>query len=213
MKTMLPPQVRRQALTIIFVFVFSLGSFGQSRLAATYDPALPGEHDLNSSLAELTRVAPATNQDLTSLHVSAGKIRRLEFWRRDSAHKAQIAVALRRNLQFAVPTLVRDTQASHGSISTTFKLYNDLSVVCESLDSLVSPGSRGNKEEYAALARDLSDLDRIREELSSHIQHTAALLESGNPSLVLSAGRAPKKIIVDDAVPEKRTLRKKIPPQ
>ena len=211
MKNSLPNQWGRMgALTIIFVFISSLGLFGQSKLAVTYDPALPGEHDLNSSLAELLRVAPATNQDLTSLPAGSGKLRWVTFWRRDGARRAQIAISLRRNLQFAVPNLVHDTQTSHGSISTTFKLYNDLSVVCESLDSLVAPGSHGRKGEYAALSNDLSNLDRIREELSSHIQRTAALLESNNPDLVSSAGR-PKKIIIDDNIPEKRTRKKRTP--
>jgi hypothetical protein len=63
---------------------------------------------------------------------------------------------LRRNLQFAVPDLIHDAQASGGSISTTFKLYKDLTVVCESLDSLLPPGSREGKTEPTALSNDLS---------------------------------------------------------
>ncbi|HEY6253034.1 MAG TPA: hypothetical protein VI685_24000 [Candidatus Angelobacter sp.] len=213
MKTTLPAHPHRMgSLTMLFVFVFACGAFGQSKLATTNDMAQSPGGDLNSALAELTRVAPATDADLSSSHAEGGKLHRITFWRRNSAHKAQMTTALRRNLQLAVPNLVRDTQASHGSISATFKLYNDLSVVCESLNSLVSTGSREGKAEFAPLSKDLSDMNRIREELSFHIQQRAALLESKNPDFVLAAGR-PKKIIIDDNVPEKPTARKKSSPR
>src|SRR6516225_405557 len=105
--------------------------------------------------------------------------------------------ALRRNLQFAVPDLIRDAQASGGSISTTFALYKDLTVVCESLDSLLPPGSREGNKELAALSNDLSDMNRLRDQLSSHIQQTAASIENKNSQFVSSANRPVKKIIVD----------------
>src|SRR5262249_24308879 len=132
------------------------------------------------------------------------------FWRGDKAHKDQMTAALRRNLQFAVPNLIRDAQVSGGSISTTFKLYKDLTVVCESLDSLLPPGSREGKTELTALSNDLSDMNRLREELSSYIQQTAASMESKNPQLV-SSGRSPKRIVVDDNIPEKPSPRKRPP--
>ena len=122
-----------------------------------------------------------------------------------------MAEALRRNLQFAVPNLIHDTQASGGSISTTFKLYIDLTVVCESLDSLLPPGSRESKTELIALSNDLSDMNRLREELSSYIQQTAASIESKNPQLLSSAGRSPKRVIVDDTIPEKPSPKKRRP--
>jgi hypothetical protein len=118
---------------------------------------------------------------------------------------------LRRNLQFAVPDLIHDAQASGGSISTTFKLYKDLTVVCESLDSLVPPGSREGKTELTALSNDLSDMNRLREELSSYIQRTAASMESKNAQLVSSAGRSPKRVIVDDNTPENPSPKKRRP--
>ena len=195
----------RGALMAVFVLVFTAGLWPQSRLVPASEPG--PARDLNSSLAELSRVAPATDQDLASLH-EGGKLHWVAFWRRDSAHKAQEATSLRRNLRFAVPNLIHDAQTSGGSISTTFKLYNDLSVVCESLDSLLPPGSHGSKPELTALTRDLSDLNRIREELSSHIQRTAAALEEKHPEL-LSAGHFPKRVIVDDNVPDKPSARKR----
>jgi hypothetical protein len=195
-------------LTVVFAFVFSIGLFAQSRPTAAATPASSVARDLNSILAELMRAAPATNQDLAYLQQQGGRLHRVTFWRADKAHKAQMTAALSRNLQFAVPNLIQDAQASGGSISTTFKLYKDLTVVCESLDSLLPTGSREGNNDLTALSNDLSDLNRLREELASYIQQTAASIESKNPQLVSSAGRSPKKIIVDDNIPEKPSPKK-----
>lgn len=195
---------RRVVPAVISVFALSIGLSAQSRLVAA-NSTIPAVVDLNSSLFELTRVAAATDRDLENSHLEGSMLRWVTFWRRDSAHKAQIAEALRRNLQLAVPSLVRDAQASHGSIAATFKLYNDVNVVCESLDSLIASP---NSAKYPALSHDLADMNRVRQDLSSHIQRSAALLENANPELVSSAGHI-KKIIVDDDVPVKRTPRKK----
>lgn len=197
-------------LTTVFVLVFSIGLFAQSRPGSASTSASPLARDLNSTLAELMRAAPATNQDLANLQ-QGGRLHWVTFWRGDKAQRAQMTAALRRNLQFAVPDLIHDAQASGGSISTTFKLYKDLTVVCESLDSLLPPGSREGKNELAALGNDLSEMNRLREELSSYIQQAAASIESKNAQLVSSAGRSPKRIIVDDNVPEKPSPRKHLP--
>jgi hypothetical protein len=198
-------------LAMVFVLVFCIGLFAQSRPAAVSTSPSPVARDLNSSLAELMRAAPATSQDLTSLQQQGGRLHWVTFWRGDKAQQSQMTAALRRNLQFAVPALIQDAQASGGSISTTFKLYKDLTVVCESLDSLLPPGSREGKSELTALSNDISDMNRLGEELSSYIQQTAASMESKNAQLVSSAGRSPKRVIVDDNIPEKSSPRKRRP--
>ena len=198
-------------LTMVLMVIFSISLFAQSRPVAASTSASPVARDLNSTLVELMRVAPATNQDLDYLQQRSGRLHWVTFWRGDKAHKTQMTAALRRNLQFAVPNLIHDAQASGGSISTTFKLYNDLTVVCESLDSLLPPGSREGNNELTALRNDVSDMNRLREELSSYIQQTAASIESQNPPLVSSAGRSPKRILVDDNIPEKPSPRKRRP--
>lgn len=198
-------------LTTVFVLVFSIGLFAQSRPAAASTSAALIARDLNSTLAELMRAAPATNQDLANLQQQSGRLHWVTFWRGDKAHRAQMTAALRRNLQFAMPNLIHDAQASGGSISTTFKLYKDLTVVCESLDSLLPPGSREGKTELTALSNDLSDMNRLREELSSYIQQAAASIESKNAQLVSSAGQSPKRVVVDDNIPEKPAPRKRHP--
>jgi len=197
-------------LTMVLVLFFSIGLLAQSRPAAASTSPLV-TRDLNSTLAELMRVVPATNQDLANLQQPGGKLHLVTLWRGDKVQKTQMTAALRRNLQFAVPNLIHDAQASGGSISTTFKLYKDLTVVCESLDSLLPPGSREGKTELTALSNDLSGMNRLREELSSYIQQTAASIESKNPQLVSTAGRSPKRVIVDDNITEKPSPRKRHP--
>src|SRR5437867_5850985 len=145
-------------LVMVFVLVSSIGLFAQSRPAAVSTSPSPVARDLNTTLAELMRASPATSQDLTNLQQQGGRLHRVTFWRGDKAQKAKMTAALRRNLQFAVPDLIHDAQASGGSISTTFKLYKDLTVVCESLDSLLPPGSREGKTELTALSNDLPTL-------------------------------------------------------
>lgn len=197
-------------LVMVFVLAFSIGSFAQSRSAALSSSPSPATPDLDTILADLMRASPATNQDLADVQQPGGKLHWVTFWRGDKTQKTKMTAALRRNLQFAVPDLIHDAQASGGSISTTFKLYEDLTVVCESLDSLLPSGSREGKTDLTALSNDISDMNRLREELSSYIQRTAAAMESKN-ALVSSAGRSPKKVIVDDNIPEKPSPTKRRP--
>ena len=197
--------------TTVLVLVFSGVLFAQSRPAAASTPASPAPRDLNATLVDLTRVAPATNQDLANLQQQGRTLHWVTFWRGEKAEKAQMTTALRRNLQFAVPDLIHDAQASGGSISTAFKLYTDLTVVCESLDALLASGSREGKSELRPLTSDLADVNRLREELSSYIQRTAASIESKSPQLASSVGRSPKRVIVDDNIPEKPSPRKRHP--
>jgi hypothetical protein len=198
----------RKALGVGFVLAISMGLFAQVRPAA----GAPLARDLNSTLAELTRVAPATIQDLdlAGQQQPGGKLHWVKFWGGDKLHDADVVEALRRNLQFAVPNLVRDAQVSGGNISTTFKLYNDLTAVCHSLGSLLPPGSE-NKSELSALSNDLADMNRLREELSSHIQRAALAYESRNPTLFTSTSLngKPVKRIVDDTVSDSPSPKKR----
>ena len=194
-------------LVMVSVLVFSIGLFAQSPASVSTSPS-PVARDLNTTLAELMRAAPATSQDLTNMQQQGGRLHWVTFWRGDKAQKAKMTAALRRNLQFAVPDLIHDAQASGGSISTTFKLYKDLTLVCESLDSLLPPDSQDGKTELTALRNDVSDMNRLREELSSYIEQTATSMDA---QLVSSAGRSPKRVIVDDNIPDKPSPRKRRP--
>lgn len=201
-------QAYRAVLVTVFVLVFSIGMFAESRPAVLMTSPSPVARDLNGTLAELMRLTPATSQDLTKLQQQGGRLHWVTFWQGDKAQKGKMTAALQRNLQFAVPDLVHDAQASRGSLSTTFKLYRDLTAVCESLDSMLPPDAREGKTELTALSNDLSAMNRLKEELSSYIQRTAASMDREDARLV-SSGQSPKKVIVDDNIPEKPLPRKR----
>src|SRR5262245_22288756 len=110
MTATIPRRAYWGVLTMVFVLVFSIGLFAQSRTAAASTSPSPVARDLNSTLAELMRVAPATNQDLANLQQPSGKLHWVTFWRGDKVQKTQMTAALRRNLQLAVPDLIHDAQ-------------------------------------------------------------------------------------------------------
>jgi hypothetical protein len=152
---------------------------------------------------------------------------------KDGAHKdqaKQAAGSLQRNLANALPGLIHDVQASRGSISATFKLYDDVSLVCEAVDSLIAASeAEGKKGDAAPLAEDYSAMARVRRALSNYIQQSSANMETRSVRTTYSATAAPaaqparkvtaaaappagpqivmdqgvKKIIVDDTQPEK----------
>ena len=114
-------------------------------LAAMNAPAVAaantGHADLNTTLADLDRVAQATQGDIASLHVEKWKAGWKSGFLKDGAHKdqaQQAAGSLQRNLANALPGLIHDVQTSRGSLSATFQLYDDVSLVCEAVDSLIA---------------------------------------------------------------------------
>lgn len=180
-------------------------------------PALP---DVNAALVDLDRVSQATQSDIADVHIDKWKSGwRTAFLRRNvPRQQAEKAVAaLQANLTESLPGLIREVQNSHGSVSSTFKLYDNLSVVCELLDSLVTTTqSYGKKSEYGPLSNDFSALIRIRQDISNYVQQAAASVETRGSLPYAAAstpaaapGRLPKKIVVDDTIPEKKPAKKK----
>jgi hypothetical protein len=192
-----------------------------------------GRMDLNTALIDLDRVSQATQSDIANMHVEKWKSGWKPGFLKGNSHQAeaqQAATSLQRNLAYALPGLIHDVQSSRGSLSTTFKLYDDVSLVCEAVDSLINASeAAGKKNEAAPLGDDYSALTRIRRSLSAYIQQASASWENHGkaPYAVLSAPPAQqssratsssaqssgprvvndqgvKKIIVDDTVPEKK---------
>jgi hypothetical protein len=217
----------------IFVMMFALGY----NLSAQARNADTGHMDLNSSLINLDRVSQATQSDIANMHVESWKSGWKPGFMKGNSHQAeaqQAATSLQRNLRYALPELVHNVQSSRGSMSTTFKLYDDVSLVCEALDSLINASeAAGKKSEAAPLADDYTALAKVRRSLSAYIQDASAQWENHGkaPYAALSAPpaqrqrtqqraaatsqKAPatqvvddqgvKKIIVDDTIPEKKT--------
>jgi hypothetical protein len=211
---------------VIFVMVFALGY----NLAAQDN----GRMDLNSALISLNQVSQATQNDIANMHVESWKS---GFLKRGGSHQAeaqQAATSLQRNLRYALPELIHNVQSSRGSMSTTFKLYDDVSLVCEAVDSLINASeAAGKKNEAAPLQDDYTALAKVRRSLSAYIQEASAQWETHGkaPSVALSAPPAQprprtqsrsqkpqqaattqvvddggvKKIVVDDTIPEKKT--------
>jgi len=91
-----------------------------------------------------------------------------------------------------IPGLINDVENSRGSMSATFKLYHNITIVYEYLTSLTdAAGVLGKREEYEPLANDAAALDSARQNLSTYIEQTASQIESRKRSPVLPNGTAP----------------------
>jgi hypothetical protein len=140
-----------------------------------------GRMDLNTALIDLDRVSQATQSDIANMHVEKWKSWKPGFLKGNShqAEAQQAATSLQRNLAYALPGLIHDVQNSRGSLSTTFKLYDDVSLLCEAVDSLINASeAAGKKSEAAPLGEDYSALTRIRRSLSAYIQQASASWEN-----------------------------------
>jgi hypothetical protein len=215
----------------IFVMVFALGY----NLSAQARNADTSRMDLNTALISLDRASQATQNDIANMRVESWKSWKPGFIKGNShqAEAQQAATSLQRNLRYALPELVHNVQSSRGSMSATFKLYDDVSLVCEAVDSLINASeAAGKKSEAAPLADDYTALAKVRRSLSAYIQDASAQWENHGkaPYAALSAPPAQrqrtqqraaasqhapatqvvddqgvKKIIVDDTIPEKKT--------
>jgi hypothetical protein len=178
----------------IFVMVFALGY----NLSAQARNADTGRMDLNTALISLDRASQATQNDIANMHVESWKSWKPGFMKGNShqAEAQQAATSLQRNLRYALPELVHNVQSSRGSMSTTFKLYDDVSLVCEAVDSLLNASeAAGKKSEAAPLADDYTALAKVRRSLSAYIQEASAQWENHGkaPYAALSAPTAQRQ--------------------
>ena len=153
--------------------------------------------DLNTALISLDRVSQATQNDIANMHVESWKSGwKPGFMKSGNSHQAeaqQAATSLQRNLRYALPELIHNVQSSRGSMSTTFKLYDDVSLLCEAVDSLINASeAAGKKNEAAPLQEDYTALAKVRRSLSAYIQEASAQWENHGkaPSVALSASPA-----------------------
>ncbi|MGC2696083.1 MAG: hypothetical protein WA738_09845 [Candidatus Angelobacter sp.] len=219
------------AVTLIsFSLVFTSGLAAQSRGTQRTQVVMSGHSDLNSALIDLDRISQAAQSDIANMQVEKWKSGWKTGFLKDGSHAQeaqQAARSLQRNLANAMPGLIHDVQNSRGSISTAFKLYDDVSLVCEALDSLINASeAAGHKADAAPLVDDFSALTRVRRSLSNYIQQASSAWETrGKAPVAAFSAPAPqpsprttqsasatqvvtdqgvKKIIVDDTIPEKK---------
>jgi hypothetical protein len=183
-------------------------------------PAAVVVSPMEPTLNDLERVSAATQSDLADLKAEKHSFNwktAWRFWHHESSHSQktlEIAGSIQRNLHDALPGLVQDVRAT-GSFSATFKLYNDLTVLCGLLDSLVDSTKAEGKKGDGPLANDSVAMGRIRQDLATFIEQKAAALDAtGTPPYTWTSVSTPngtvKKIVVDDNVPEKKPSRKTV---
>jgi hypothetical protein len=180
---------------IIFSLAFGSNLFAQARGAQRAQAADSGRTDLNTALISLDRISQATQNDIANMHVESWKSWKPGFMKGNShqAEAQQAATSLQRNLRYALPELIHNVQSSRGSMSTTFKLYDDVSLVCEAVDSLINASeAAGKKNEAAPLADDYTALAKVRRSLSAYIQQASAQWENH--------GKAPYAALSDPPV-------------
>jgi hypothetical protein len=174
-------------------FIYGANLSAQARGAQRTQTADSGRMDLNTALISLDRVSQATQSDIANLHVENWKSGWKSGFLKSGSHQAeaqQAATSLQRNLRYALPELIHNVQNSRGSMSATFKLYDDVSLVCEAVDSLINASeAAGRKSEAAQLVDDYSALARVRRSLSAYIQQASAQWENHGraPSAAVSA--------------------------
>ena len=179
------------SVLISLSFVYGMNLSAQARGAQRTQTADSGRMDLNTALISLDRVSQATQNDIANMHVEKWKSGWKPGFLKGGSHQAeaqQAATSLQRNLRYALPELIHNVQNSRGSMSTTFKLYDDVSLVCEAVDSLINASeAAGKKSEAASLVDDYSALARVRRALSAYVQQASAQWENH--------GRAPSAAV------------------
>ena len=181
----------------IFVMMFALGYnlSAQARGAHRTQAQMDRPHDLNTALISLDRVSQATQNDIANMHVESWKSGwKPGFLKGGNSHQEeaqQAATSLQRNLRYALPELIHNVQSAHGSLSTTFKLYDDVSLVCEAVDSLINASeAAGKKNEAASLTDDYTALAKSAarfQPISRKPQPSGKLTAKRLPPFALSA--------------------------
>ena len=202
----------KTCLAAFLFFALSLPLACQSR-GRTQMAAAPARTDLTSMLLDLDRTTGATLTDISHLHIDRWKGGWKTGFTTSSSHKdhaEEAAASLQRNLKGPLPEMIRDALSSHGNLAPTFKVYEDLSLVCETLDTLLLGAEQfGNrKDEYDPLATDFNNLARLRRGLGAYIMQRAAAADNGsggggtpasfNTFVEPAAGDMPRKIIIDN---------------
>ena len=168
--------------------------------------------DVAASLAQLNQVTEDARVSLARL--------RMDKWKGDSRSRKQAeadAQSVQRNITAALPTMMQQVRANPGSLAATFKLYRNLNALYDVMFNLTeSAGAFGSKEEYEALATDISNLDRIRRSLADQVEAMASARDTevaqlrmrARQTAATAAAAPPKKIVVDDTAPAKKSTKK-----
>lgn len=170
---------------------------------------------LNGLLSQLESASKSTQADLVKLHI--------EHWKTDANSKKQALSnvdSIQRNLQGALPGIVSSLQSTPEDLPTTFKLYRNLDALYDVLGNVVElTGAFGSKDDVQALSNDLNSFEGTRKQIAERIESLSTAKEAEIVRLRTDLKTAqaaipvtpPKKIVVDDTEPPKKTPAKKKP--
>ena len=199
------------------LFLFSLSSVALAQMANTPasapSSARAGSASMSSVLSDLDRLQAAASQANVDLaHI------RIEKWKADSNSKQQAqgnADSVQRNLATALPALIDNVRSAPQDVNAEFKLYRNLNALYDVFASLTeSAGAFGPRSDYDALTQQLGVIDSVRrnlgdelEKLTSSTQLELNQLRTQVRTLKQQAAAStpPKKAIVDDTEPAKKT--------
>jgi hypothetical protein len=171
--------------------------------------------------AQVTTTLPQLQRTVENARVDLARVR-VDKWKTDAAVKQQAATnieSLQRNLTGALPTLVAAAQQNPSSLNASFKLYRNLNALYDVMSNVTeSAGAFGAKDEYAALARDLDNLDTARRAFADAVDSMTAqrdadfarIQQTARQAAQAAAAAPPKKIVIDDnELAKKPTAKKK----
>lgn len=213
----------KATLAAIFVLSVGLAAWSQSHdssamatlVSSTAASAAPAHVELHSMLADADKTVSSTNTDLANLHVEKWASGWKTAWMKKSSHKQQAGQTADSVKQLAsgLTPVIADVRATHGSVSSSFKLYNSLTLVCENMDALVeATQSYGKKEDYNKMSADYSNLLRLRNDLATYVEQRAAVIDPHGsiPAAPMNAS-ASKKDETHNANAKKVYAKKKKP--
>jgi len=206
-------------LLVLTMLLFLAGSLfaqapaHQPMAAPATAPAI--DMQLANTLSILEQCAQATNGALGRM--------RVDKWKTDSPTKEQSkenVQALQRNLSNAIPELVGKVRQAPQDTNANFRLYRNVITVYDVLANVAeTAGAFGPRDQYDAVAQQVSTLDQVRRALGERMDQLTASKEAELTRLhaqvqavAQAQAAAPvKKIVVDDdsAAKPKKTKSKK----
>lgn len=178
----------KATLAAILVLSVGLAASAQSHdssaistlVSSTAASATPAHVELHRMLADADNTVSSTNTDLANLHVEKWASGWKTVWMKKSSHKQQAGQTADsvRQLASGLTPVIADVRATQGSVSSSFKLYNSLTLVCENMDALVeATHSYGKKEDFTKISADYSNLLRLRNDLAVYVEQRAAVMD------------------------------------
>jgi hypothetical protein len=164
-------------------------------------------------LSQIEQAANNANQDIARV--------RIDKWKTDGGTRQQAqsrAQSIQRNIGNALPVLLNQARQSPDSIAINFKLYRNVKALYDEFATLSEyAGAFGAKDDYRLLGTDAQNLDTLSRSLADRVETLANQMDTQVTQLRAQAAQAraqaasqpPKKIIVDDNAPAKKTTKKK----